>query len=287
MAAFVLAAVFADGIALAVGGIGYHYLEGLDWLNGKLNAALVLTGNGPVHPPRTPGGKLFTIFYAMLGVILFAAVIGVLLTPVLHRMLHGIHIRHRDNISGRTSNLTDGLSFTGDPAMQPAKLQRYHERLLDERQALVRQRGRVLEAIPEEIHPPGENDVIPSEGIDVEMSLDQGAASRLHEIDAALERVKDGTFGTCSECGCEIPEDRFDRSSRRPQARGDRGVGQKSIKSCPTWLMLLTQGTSDLRRPGRAERRAASGRWRRITGIAPGRSPRPLPPAPAPLLPAD
>jgi len=93
--------------------------------------------------------------------------------------------------------------------MQPAEIQRYHDRLLDERQALVSQRGRVLEAIPEEIHPPGENEVLPSEGIDVEMSLDQRAASRLHEIDAALKLIRDGAFGRCSACGCEIPEGRL------------------------------------------------------------------------------
>src|SRR5579872_4490663 len=93
--------------------------------------------------------------------------------------------------------------------MQPAKLQCYHERLLDERHALISQRDRVHEAIREKIHPPGENEVVPSEGIDVEMSVDQGATSRLHEIDAALELIKDGSFGTCSECGREIPEDRL------------------------------------------------------------------------------
>jgi len=93
--------------------------------------------------------------------------------------------------------------------MQSAKLQRYHGRLLDERHALVSQRDRVLEAIRDEVHPPGENEIVPSEGIDVEMSLDQGAVSRLHEIDAALELIKDGTFGKCSACGCEIPDGRL------------------------------------------------------------------------------
>lgn len=96
MAALVFAAVLVDGIALAAGAIGYHYLEGLDWLDATLNASLVMTGNGPVHPPQTPGGKLFTILDAMLGVILFAAVIGVLLIPVFHRMLHGFHSLRRD-----------------------------------------------------------------------------------------------------------------------------------------------------------------------------------------------
>ena len=93
--------------------------------------------------------------------------------------------------------------------MQPARLQHYHERLLDERQALLGQRDHILETIQEVIHPPGENEVLPSEGIDVEMSLDEVAALRLQQIDAALEMIKDGTFGTCSQCGCEITKDRL------------------------------------------------------------------------------
>src|SRR5664279_2885945 len=96
MTSFVLTAVFVDGVALALGAIGYHELDGLDWIDASLNAALVMTGNGPVHAPRTPGSKLFIVVYALLGVILFAAVIGVLLTPVLHRMLHGFEIHHRE-----------------------------------------------------------------------------------------------------------------------------------------------------------------------------------------------
>jgi len=93
--------------------------------------------------------------------------------------------------------------------MQGAQLKRYRERLLDERNALVQQRERVLEAIPEQVHPLGETEIAPSEGIDVEMSLEQGDASRLQDIDAALQRIKDGVFGICSACGCEIPESRL------------------------------------------------------------------------------
>lgn len=93
--------------------------------------------------------------------------------------------------------------------MQHSNLNRYRERLLDERRVLVQQRDHVLEAIPDQVHPPGENEIAPSEGIDVEMSLDQGDVSRLRDIDAALQLIKEGTFGTCSECGCEIPEDRL------------------------------------------------------------------------------
>jgi hypothetical protein len=94
MGGFALAALIVDGFAWGVGTIGYHVLEDLDWLDACLNAALVMTGNGPVNPPRTPGGKLFTILDALVGSILFAGVIGALLIPVFHRMLHAFHIKH-------------------------------------------------------------------------------------------------------------------------------------------------------------------------------------------------
>jgi Ion channel len=96
IAIFLSVAVCIDGVALAVGTIGFHLLEDLDWLDASLDSALVITGNGPIHPPHTPSGKLFSIFYALLGVVLYAAVIGVLLTPVFHRMLHAFHSRREE-----------------------------------------------------------------------------------------------------------------------------------------------------------------------------------------------
>jgi len=94
--------------------------------------------------------------------------------------------------------------------MQSARLQRYRERLLDERRVLVRQRDRVLEAVPDQVHPPGQNEIAPSEGIDIEISLDEGDAARIRDIDAALQLIKDGTFGKCAECGCDIAEARLE-----------------------------------------------------------------------------
>jgi len=85
---FLVVAVLVDTIALVAGAIGFHFLEGLDWMDASLNASLVITGNGPVDRPVTPGGKLFVIMYSILGVILFAAVIGAFLTPVFQRVLH-------------------------------------------------------------------------------------------------------------------------------------------------------------------------------------------------------
>jgi len=94
--------------------------------------------------------------------------------------------------------------------MQPTKLERYRERLLDERSQLVREMDRIRESIPEEVHPPGEHEIAPSEGADVDISLATGGGTRLRSIDAALDRIKEGTFGKCCKCGIDISEARLE-----------------------------------------------------------------------------
>lgn len=94
--------------------------------------------------------------------------------------------------------------------MQATRLQHYRERLIDERRALVQQRDHVLEAIPEDVHPAGEHEIAPSEGFDIEASLDQTGEAQVREIDAALERLKEGTFGKCVQCEREISEARLE-----------------------------------------------------------------------------
>jgi DnaK suppressor protein len=40
-------------------------------------------------------------------------------------------------------------------------------------------------------------------------TLEENAEQVVHEIDAALARLEDGTYGTCAVCGKEIPEERL------------------------------------------------------------------------------
>jgi len=77
---------------LAVGMIGYHWIESLSWLDSFHQAALLLSGMGPVITVATAAGKLFDGIYALFcGVALFA-VTGILLAPFVHRVLHRFHI---------------------------------------------------------------------------------------------------------------------------------------------------------------------------------------------------
>jgi RNA polymerase-binding protein DksA len=45
---------------------------------------------------------------------------------------------------------------------------------------------------------------------EVDESLEDNAEQIVHEIDVALSRIEDGTYGTCRRCGQAIPEERLD-----------------------------------------------------------------------------
>ena len=85
------AAVALLAASLGIGMLGYRALEGLSWLDAFLNAAMLLGGMGPVDLPKTAGGKLFAGFYALYAGLVFIATAALVLSPVLHRVLHRFH----------------------------------------------------------------------------------------------------------------------------------------------------------------------------------------------------
>jgi len=80
------------GASLGLGILGYHFCGELDWLDSLLNAAMILSGMGPVNELHTAGGKLFASFYALYSGVAFVTAVSVLLAPVLHRFLHKFHL---------------------------------------------------------------------------------------------------------------------------------------------------------------------------------------------------
>ncbi len=78
--------------SLAWGTAGYHYVGGLDWVDGFLNASMILTGMGPVDRMESTAGKLFSAFYALYSGLAFLTMTAVLLAPVYHRFLHHFHL---------------------------------------------------------------------------------------------------------------------------------------------------------------------------------------------------
>jgi hypothetical protein len=81
--------------ALAVGIFGYHYLEGLAWLDSFLNAAMILGGMGPVNELHHPAAKLFAGLYALFSGLAFIAIVGIIILPIAHRFLHTLHLDDR------------------------------------------------------------------------------------------------------------------------------------------------------------------------------------------------
>ena len=78
--------------SLALGIIGYHYSEGIPWLDALLNASMILSGMGPVQELHTSAGKLFASFYALFSGVAFITTVGVMFAPVFHRFLHKFHL---------------------------------------------------------------------------------------------------------------------------------------------------------------------------------------------------
>lgn len=77
--------------SLAIGMAGYHGLEGLPWIDAFVNSAMLLGGMGPVDAPKTPGGKFFAGCYALYAGLVFIVSAALILTPILHRVLHHFH----------------------------------------------------------------------------------------------------------------------------------------------------------------------------------------------------
>ena len=79
-------------IALGIGMIGYHVLENLPWVDAFLNAAMILSGMGPVATIQTTAGKIFAGCYAIFSGIALISILGIIFAPVVHRALHKFHL---------------------------------------------------------------------------------------------------------------------------------------------------------------------------------------------------
>lgn len=79
-------------VALGIGVVGYHFAAGLSWIDSLVNASMILGGMGPVDPLHNTGGKLFASAYALFSGVAFLATIGILVAPLAHRLLHGLHL---------------------------------------------------------------------------------------------------------------------------------------------------------------------------------------------------
>ncbi|MDX1900733.1 MAG: hypothetical protein SFW66_01855 [Gammaproteobacteria bacterium] len=79
-------------IAQYIGMLGYHFLEHMSWIDAFVNAAMILSGMGPLTQLHTYAGKVFAGFYALFSGLAFIAVIALIFAPVVHRFFRKIHL---------------------------------------------------------------------------------------------------------------------------------------------------------------------------------------------------
>ena len=84
------------GGSLIIGMLGYHFIEGMSWVDAFLNTSMLLGGMGPVAELHTNAGKIFAGVYALYSGIIFLIIAGVLFAPIFHRMLHHFHMDMED-----------------------------------------------------------------------------------------------------------------------------------------------------------------------------------------------
>jgi hypothetical protein len=85
------AASLLIAVSLVFGMVGYRCFEGMTWMDAFANAAMILSGMGPLAPLQTWGGKLFAGIYALYSGLMLIAATGILLAPAFHRLLHHFH----------------------------------------------------------------------------------------------------------------------------------------------------------------------------------------------------
>lgn len=80
-------------IALYIGMLGYHGFEGMPWIDAFINAAMILSGMGPVSSLSTFNGKLFAGLYALFSGLFFIAIIVLIFSPLIRRFFHKLHLQ--------------------------------------------------------------------------------------------------------------------------------------------------------------------------------------------------
>jgi len=90
-------ALLMIAVSLSVGIVGYHWLAGLKWIDSLLEASMILGGMGPIKELNTAGAKVFASMYALFSGLVVIALMGIMLSPVVHRVMHKFHVDENDD----------------------------------------------------------------------------------------------------------------------------------------------------------------------------------------------
>ncbi len=99
--------------------------------------------------------------------------------------------------------------------------ERFRATLLEERERVERAIANLRDDHPgsaddevEEVEGPSDNHLAENATAtldrEIDFTLEENSGQVLAEIDAALKRIDDGTYGTCTNCGKQIAEERLE-----------------------------------------------------------------------------
>ena len=83
-------------VSLGIGICGYRWIAHLTWIDSLLNASMILGGMGPVDRLDTSAAKIFASAYAIFSGLMFISVMGLILMPMVHRVIHKFHLADED-----------------------------------------------------------------------------------------------------------------------------------------------------------------------------------------------
>jgi hypothetical protein len=83
-------------VGLAIGMAGYAGFEGMSLTDSYVNAAMILSGMGPMGELKTAAGKIFAGSYAIFSGLLLIIAAGLVLAPIFHRVLHHFHVERQE-----------------------------------------------------------------------------------------------------------------------------------------------------------------------------------------------
>lgn len=104
-------------VVLSVGIAGYLVLERMTLPESFENAAMILSGMGPVREMQTNRGKVFAGFYALFSGVFFLGVAGIIFAPAVHRFLHILHLEQTGPAESPGSELNAASSAASSPEL--------------------------------------------------------------------------------------------------------------------------------------------------------------------------
>jgi hypothetical protein len=88
----VLVWMAAATLSLLVGIAGYAAFEHMPLADAFVSAAMVLSGMGEAVSLKTTAGKIFAGLFALFSGLFMLVATGVVLAPIIHRILHRFHV---------------------------------------------------------------------------------------------------------------------------------------------------------------------------------------------------